>query len=295
MRSSESDVATGFAAAEIRYGTGRPKIGAILLEMGALNESQVAAVLARQAQSNGELFGQAAISLGFTNLERVRRALEQQQRFQVLPAGDGSVDPLVVAAFNPSDPLSREARSLRAMISASRRADGSLPKSIALVGVDAAAETAILSANLGVACAQAGYRTLLVDTNIDQPVQHNLFRLSNRSGVSSMLSVDGDHRGMIQPSAVRGLSLITAGPAVPNTTELFDSKRLFVRLRLLSEGFDVLLIDASQSNGSMISFDGADAALIAVRQDRSSLDDMKKLACSISSSGTIILGSIIID
>ena len=274
-------------------GDGRMPIGRILIEMRAISHDQLEAILARQA-ATGRLFGETAVDMGLADEQQVQRAIERQQSFHVLSAGDERVDPLVIAAFDPDDDLSRIVRDLRGTITGARREDGTPPRSVVIVGIDATTEAVVVTANLAVACAQAGYRTLLVDANLENPAQHGLFRLPNRAGVSTMLSASGDQRDIVQTSAVPNLSLLTAGPAVPNASELFDRERLFRKLRPFSDTFDLLLVDASDARGTgLAACEGADAALMAARKDGSSLRLFENAVEHLQSRGTMVLGSIL--
>lgn len=271
----------------------RQPIGIILLEMGAISQENFSRVMAEQ-QRTGQLFGEIAQRMGLVSPELVQRAIERQQNFHVLRPGDPRVDPLVVAAFQPTDPLSQAVRELRGSVSAARRTDGVPVRSVSLIGIEASVEATLLSANLGVAFAQAGYRTLLVDTNLGSPVQNRLFSASNRIGVSGLLSTEGDERAAIQDSAIANLSLLTTGPDVPNAMELFDRGRLYQRLRPLSDAFDMVVVDASAGDGAAIAAsEGIDATILVVRRNVTSLKTVRRTAEWLASRGTLMLGSII--
>lgn len=273
--------------------TQRRPIGLILLEMGAISPEGYARVMAEQQRSGG-LFGDVATRLGVVSPDTIRYAVERQQNFHVLRAGDNSVEPLVVAAFDPNDPLSKTVRELRGSVTAARRADGRSVRSVALLGIGTEVETTLLTANLAVAFAQAGYRTLLVDTNLATPVHNRLFHLPNRVGVSGLLSTEGDERGAIQPSPIPNLSVLATGPDVPNATELFDRGRLFQKLRPLHDSFDMIVTDASAGDEPAIAAcEGVDAVLLTMKKHRSSLTAVRAVSAWLKSRGTLVLGSIL--
>jgi Mrp family chromosome partitioning ATPase len=216
----------------------------------------------------------------------------QPQAFQVLNPDDGRLDPLLVAAFTPEHPVARTARDLRAMLSAARKLDGNPPKTIVVLGVDAAAEAAVLTGNLAIASAQAGCRTLLVDANLTEPVQHRLFRLPNRSGLSSALAGDQDAHIEIRPCAVHGLWIMPAGPARSNATELLGNGRLYASLRPLLDDFEIILVDASHSSREYLISAGAEGALIVLRQGISSVQETAELADRLRVEGTPLIGNV---
>lgn len=267
--------------------------GDLLVDMGAIRDSDRDQVAERQAQT-GERFGEAAMALGLVDESVLARAAERQQNFHVLSPDDDRVDPLVVAAFYPTDPLAQAARRLRSTISATSRADGEPLRLVMLLSVDTRAEAALVAANLAVACAQTGYRTLLVDANLDAPVQHDLFRVSNRSGLSLMLA-NGDAGDAIQPTAINRLSLLPAGPAVRNYAELLDRARLYGRLREYADSYDLLLVDASHDDAAIAvaAAEGADGTMIVVRRDDSSMQRLKTLIDQLERRGAPVLGTVL--
>jgi Mrp family chromosome partitioning ATPase len=174
------------------------------------------------------------------------------------------------------------------------RHDGQRVRSVALVGRDAGAELPILAANLAVACAQTGVSTLLVDANLDHPHQHALFRLTNRAGLATLLA-DTEHGKLVQPAAISGLSLLTAGPSVPNASELFDRQRLANAVELLTEDFGLVLVDAGCDTTGVAAAKGLDAAIIVVRRNITHTRGLRLLVEQLQSNGQSVLGSVLVD
>lgn len=270
-------------------------LGGMLLESGQLSADQLARVVARQEET-GKLFGETAIELGFLTHDDIERAIAQQQSFYLLQWGDTRLDPAVIAAFDPHDAIARCARSIRGRIASTKLEDGRPAKMIALLSVDVPIEASLIAANLGVSCAQAGYRTLLVDANIDAPMQHGLFKLGNRVGLSNLLSRSADFQEALQPSAIPQLSIVTAGPSVPNCNELLERERLFMRLSGIAHMFDVMLVDAGFLGPEDISFlGGAEGAVITVRRDSSGMRSFQTMVSRLKALEVVTIGSAIVD
>lgn len=267
----------------------RRALGAVL----ALDPSQQEAVMQRQVET-GHLFGEVAVELGFVTVDQVHRAIKQQQGFSVLEDGDQRLDPLVVTAFDPRDPLTSIARNLRATLTAALRPDGRPVRSVAFIGSDTDAELPVMVANLAVACAQTGAPTLLVDADLDHPHQHALFRVRNRAGVTTMLAGKAQDE-LLQSTAIGGLSLLTAGPAVPNASELFDRQRLANELEVLIENFDLVLIDAGCEATAVPAAKGLDAAIIVLRRNVSYMRNTRLLVEKLESNGQAVLGTVLVD
>lgn len=97
--------------------------------------------------------------------------------------------------------------------------------------------------NLAVAYAQADCRVLLLDADMRKPTAHFAFGLSNRFGLSAVLSGRCDLPEAIQPTHVNHLSVLTAGPTPPNPAEMLASRKMDQLLAELRERFDLVLID----------------------------------------------------
>lgn len=273
--------------------SGQPRERRALGDLLNLTSAQQEAALQRQAET-GQPFAEAALELGLVTEEQVQRALEQQQGFSVLDDDDDRVDPLVITAFDPEDILSRLARNLRGILTAAVRGDGLKLRSVALIGRDTAAELPVLVANLAVACAQAGVPTLLIDADLDQPHQHALFRVPNRNGLAALLA-GNDLRGLVQPTAIDGLALLSAGHGVRNASELFDRQRLASVAEVLAEDFELALVDAGCGTTSVSAAMGLDAAILVVRRNVTHTRDLRLLVEQLESSGQTVLGTVLFD
>ena len=109
-------------------------------------------------------------------------------------------------------------------------------RSILVAAVDGSADKAAAVANLAVVMAQAGDRVILVDGDLRQPRQHELFGVANTAGVAQWLESGGP--APLQKSTLDKLRVLPGGPAVSNPVALLSTKRLGERLA------DYVLIDA---------------------------------------------------
>lgn len=99
-----------------------------------------------------------------------------------------------------------------------------------------------LVANLGIALAQLGIETVIVDADLRKPQQHLIFGVENKRGLSTLM---GNPRadGTPQATAYPRLSVLTSGPVPPNATEMLHV-RFGPTLARLREGGSLLLIDS---------------------------------------------------
>lgn len=115
-------------------------------------------------------------------------------------------------------------------------------------------------ANLAVTIAQSGRRTILVDCDLRRPSLHEIFEVSNDSGLTTMV-LDETVPLQIRGTGVPDLSLVTSGPTPPNPADLLGSRHVNRVLNALSEQADMLLIDAPPVIGV------TDAAVLGARAD----------------------------
>lgn len=104
------------------------------------------------------------------------------------------------------------------------------------------------SANIAIAFAQSGKNVLLIDADMRKSMQHKIFNLKNKKGLSSAISKMNKVEECIQKCSVKHLDIMTAGPIPPNPSELLASKSMDTMLENLSEKYDIIIIDTSPIN-----------------------------------------------
>ena len=116
-----------------------------------------------------------------------------------------------------------------------------------------------LCANLAIAWAQAGRRTLLIDADLRGPRQHQVFGIDDGRGLSSLLAGRSGLEAIARVDDVPGLCVLPAGPLPPNPLELVDGPVFRDLMGELSSRFDQIVVDTPASAY------GADALAIADR------------------------------
>lgn len=147
----------------------------------------------------------------------------------------------VVADANPTSPISEAYRTLRTNL---QYAETDRPLQLLMVtsaGPNEGKSTTIM--NLAVTYAQMEKRTILVDADLRKPTAHFTFGLTNRTGLSHVLSGQADLREVVKESRIPGLDVMTSGPIPPNPSELLGSSRMDALLDQLREQYDIVLID----------------------------------------------------
>ena len=79
-------------------------------------------------------------------------------------------------------------------------------------------------------------------------MQHKIFGLKNKKGLSTAISKMNNVEDCIQKSSVKNLDVMTAGPMPPNPSELLASKNMGELIEKLSEQYDHIIIDTAPVN-----------------------------------------------
>ncbi|MGE0267511.1 MAG: polysaccharide biosynthesis tyrosine autokinase [Candidatus Omnitrophota bacterium] len=98
--------------------------------------------------------------------------------------------------------------------------------------------------NLACVFAQAGERTIVIDTDMRSPRLQAVFRTERIEGLSDVLiSEKGDVRPFIQKTDIPNLDIITCGKIPPNPSELLVSKKMEDVITKLSKDYDRVILD----------------------------------------------------
>jgi capsular exopolysaccharide synthesis family protein len=98
--------------------------------------------------------------------------------------------------------------------------------------------------NLGIAMAQGGQRTLLVDTDMRRPRLHKVLGISNEHGVARLTVEEGPIEEAIKSTEVPNLFLLPCGPLPPNPAELLQTEKFLSLVKKLTERFDRVIFDS---------------------------------------------------
>ncbi|MCY3833437.1 MAG: CpsD/CapB family tyrosine-protein kinase [Chloroflexi bacterium] len=123
-------------------------------------------------------------------------------------------------------------------------------------------QKSVTLANLAVTFAQSGNQTILVDADLRQPKQHEIWNIRNDRGLSSMM-VDASaiEAPPLQDSPVESLQIVNAGELPPNPADLLGGKRMDAIIATLTKRADYVLFDSPPILAA------TDAALLGIKLD----------------------------
>lgn len=270
-------------------------IGSILLNTGKLSADKVAHVLAQQKIS-GLRFGEMAIQLGHVAREDVQHALAQQYEYAYLPENDSAVSPDLLAVYAPFGGLVEALRAVRTQLMHKRFTGQDDKKTLAVVSPATGEGKSFIAANMAVVFSQLGKRTLVIDAAMRTPSQHELFKLNNSVGLSSVLAGRSNMQVLQHVTSIANLSVLTAGPIPPNPQELIARPAFKHLLDSMTADFDVILIDTPSSrefSDANILSAIAGAAVTVVRKNHTRIELLQQHLGAINGTGAEMMGMIL--
>lgn len=117
-------------------------------------------------------------------------------------------------------------------------------------------------ANLAVTLAQSGHDTIIVDCDLRKPAQHDLWKVDNTQGLTTMLlSETALANPVLQDVGVDHLRILTSGPLPPNPADVLVSRRMQQAIEVLKEKAEYVLFDIPPALAV------TDAALLGLQVD----------------------------
>lgn len=151
------------------------------------------------------------------------------------------------------------------------------------------------ASNLAIAFAQSGERTLLIDCDLREPVQHTIFQIDGKAGLTTAVSGDTKLIDALQPTRVENLHLLPCGPLPPNPSELLASRRFQRMMQVLSKTFDRIVIDSPpliRFTDAAILAAAADVTLLVLRLNQSMLPVSEAALERLDQVGARVLGTV---
>ncbi len=189
----------------------------------------------------------------------------------------------LIAYLDPGAPASEQYRMLRTNLVFS--SNGTACNSYVITSPGPSEGKSVVAANLAVTLATAGYRVLLVDTDLRRPRVHEIFNINNEHGLSTLLGTSpsralemphrvdiGDLLGKcVYQTDIPGLQVIPSGASPLNPTEVLGSTVMKEWYAIFQEALevDVVLFDSPPAlvvADSTILAASLDAQVLAVFQ-----------------------------
>lgn len=271
-------------------------IGKLLLDAGKLQPQDMVRVLKLQQEQNLR-FGEAAQKLGLVSEADIQQALSLQFEYpNISVSADASLSRELTAAISPYGKEAEALRSLRSELQLRWFTESR--KTLAIGGACADEGVSYLTSNLAVLFAQMGRKVLVIDANLRQPRQHEIFNLGRGMGLSDLL---GDRVPSLQFhnfEPFHTLNVLPAGSPPPNPAELLARPAFGALLSGLENSYDFILVDTAPSQlGSDFQLVAARVGgmLIATRRNISRISPLVEIKEKIVHTGAQVVGAVVLD
>ncbi len=212
--------------------------------------------------------------------------------------------PDIVTVSDPRSPAAEAYRTLRTNIQFSTIDKPLRRMLLTSAGPDEGKSTTL--ANLAVAMATAEMKVIVLDCDLRRPAQHDIFKVANTEGLTSMfLGRGGGQLGLsaaahmeppLQATAVPNLTVLPSGPTPPNPAELLGSTRMDSILEELTRRADVVLLDTppviAVTDAAVLSAK-VDGCLLVVGAGVAKRDQLRRARAALEAVHANVLGVVV--
>jgi polysaccharide biosynthesis transport protein len=192
--------------------------------LGSLGAGVIGAVLLDKTDTRFRYPEQVSMDMGLTILGVVPRVSREN--------GNGRNAPQVIEAL----------RSIRLGV---QNAYGTGPMVLTITSPGSSDGKSFITSNLGLAFADAGLRTIVIDGDIRRGLLHRVLNAKRKPGLIDHLSGNAGREEIIQKTDFPQLSFIGCGQRTPNGPELLSSPAMAQLITSLRARFDVILVDSA--------------------------------------------------
>ncbi len=203
-------------------------------------------------------------------------------------------DTRLTSLLNPQAAASEAFRSVRTSLHFSRP-DAALQTIVVTSAMPGEGKSTIAS-NLAIVLAQTGKRVLLLDADLRKPSLHRKFGRVREVGLSSLLF---DHATLDDPAfatTIDDLTLVPAGPGVPNPAELLGSRAMVALIEQARSRFDYVVIDTPpvlMASDALLLSPHADGVVVVVRAAQSKDFELAQMLDQMLATGAPLVGAVL--
>jgi len=211
--------------------------------------------------------------------------------------GHPAANPELLMNVDGRSPLAEAYRHLRTSVLLSTA--GRAPKSLLVTSSLPGEGKTTTAVNTAISLAQTGASVVIIDADMRRPRLRSIFNLSDRPGLSSVLSSnlsEAEMLAMVAKDETTDLHLLTSGPIPPNPAELLGSDQMRRLLSTFQVNFTHVVVDSppvsSFTDGVLIS-SMVDGVLLVVQGGKSSRHIVKRTRQLLQDVGAKIFGVVL--
>ncbi|SRR5579883_604895 len=148
-------------------------------------------------------------------------------------------------------------------------------------------------AHLAAVAAMLSKRTLVIDADLRQPLQHQFFNLTGSIGLTDVLSRNKPLSEAIKPTELEHLAVLAHGQSIMRPSAAVESTSMKALLENVAANYDFVLIDAAPASNcadAVALRQYADGLLFVARPHYTPKHSLRPVLSELKASGTSILG-----
>ncbi|EWH02437.1 polysaccharide biosynthesis tyrosine autokinase [Halomonas sp. BC04] len=167
---------------------------------------------------------------------------------------------------------------------------------IMITGSSPGVGKSFLTINLAAVFAQAGKRVLVVDADLRKGYLHRAYKLDASPGLSDYLAWQCELADIIRPTGIDNYHVISRGRVAPNPSELLMQTRLAEAMVVLSDRFDLVLVDTppmlAVTDASVVG-KHCDTTLLVARFEQNPVREIKAARRRLEDNGIRVRGAVL--
>lgn len=210
--------------------------------------------------------------------------------------GDYGFSPSLVMVSDPSGGAAESLRALRTDIVARHIELGR--RALAVCSPSRSTGCTFIAANLAVALAQIGLKTLLIDADLRNPSIHGMIRPAHLSGglQTWLASPEAKFGEYIEPNVLPNLSVLYSGGSTPSPQEILATDRFRELMQDCMRDYDATIVDTPPANlcsDARLVSNIVGYSLIVARRNRTFVNDIKTLSDHLRSDHAQVIGTVL--
>ncbi|HDS2774498.1 TPA: polysaccharide biosynthesis tyrosine autokinase [Enterobacter bugandensis] len=156
----------------------------------------------------------------------------------------------------------------------------------------------LVSTSLASIAAQAGQRVLFIDADMRKGYVHNIFKLNNQHGLSSVLGGSVEWQDAIQRSEKGGFDVLTCGPQPSHPVELLMNERFQTVMSRIDKEYDIVIVDTPPVlavTDALLVARAAATTLLVARFGKTSVKEIENCRKRLQQMGVQVEGAILND
>lgn len=172
-------------------------------------------------------------------------------------------------------------------------------KTILITSSKANEGKSFIAANLAVSCASYEKKVLLIDCDLRRGRQNRIFSLSEKEGLSNLISDDDWEETMysyLQKTKFENLDILSSGDFPKDSTSFLESSKLEKIINKLKSEYDLIILDSTYVNNlpdALILTRLSDDVLIVAHAKKTTIESLEETKKSLEKVKANIIGVIL--